>query len=157
MKVLGQPMIVVLALLVGGMWHISHAVAPILFHSVAIESHPKGGGYAHKTVRHDGTITGGHLSGPPDAVRVYESNAEMTRDDMAKLNALVSEVHYKLPKGGADHPDQKAAGYLTVRILLYNDSKITFHAALRGEQTRFEHPEVQAIWELVYKYNVGAW
>ncbi len=147
---------VFVALLVSGECHISHGQTPVTFLSVMIESHPKGWGYAHKTVEKTGTVTGAHISGGPEAVRVYETKAELAPDDMIRLTALVAALRYNPPKSGAGPPDQKSEGYTSVTILFDNKKTITAHTTLR-EQFKFEHPNLQAIWDLVYKYNVGAW
>jgi hypothetical protein len=70
-----------------------------------IESYPKGRGYAHKTVKADTTITGGHLSGGPDAVRVFESKAEVTSGDMSE------QRHWSQPS-----PERGLAENCLVRI-----------------------------------------
>jgi len=43
-----------------------------------------------------------------------------------------------------------------VIIRFDNNKTITAHTTLQ-EQFKFAHPNLQVIWDLVYKYNVGAW
>jgi hypothetical protein len=81
---------------------------PAGFTEVRIESDPKGWAYAHKTVKPDGSITGGHLSGGPDAPRVHETKSEVTPQDMATLKTLVVEARKEAPKEQAKPMDQKS-------------------------------------------------
>ncbi len=155
MNALGKLTILIIALLASSEWCVSHAQSPMSFVSVIIESHPKDGGYAHKTVQADGTVAGAHLSGPPNAVRIFESKAQMTLQDMTRLKELIASLQDNPPKGGIDRPDQKVEGYLSVIIRFDSEETITVHTPL--PQSKFEHPEVQAIWDLVSKYNAGAW
>jgi len=128
--------------------------APVAFRSVMIQSHPKGWGYAHKTVQKGGIITGGHLSGGPEAVRVYETQSEVTSEDMSHLASLVARTLQSRPKSALASPDQKSEGYKTIVIRFEDEMSITAHS--KWDQ-HFESADLQSIWDLVYKYNVGAW
>jgi hypothetical protein len=121
------------------------------FAEVRIESHPKGWGYAHKTVKRDGTIIGGHMSGSPNTPRVYETKSHMTKEDMKALHSLVAKVHgERITKESISPKD----GYVCVVISYEDGTSVTISA--KWEQ-KFGSANVQAIWDLLYKYEVGAW
>lgn len=123
------------------------------FREIRIESHPKGWGYAHKSVKADGTITGGHLSGGPEGARVFESSGKVTPDDMKRPTTLAEAFRSRtLPK--ARPPDQKTVGYKAVAVSFDEKTSITAYATWDG---KFQPEEAQSIWELVLKYQVGAW
>jgi hypothetical protein len=143
----------VVLLTIGGCFT-SHTQAKAAFDSVMIESHPKGWGYAHKTVEKSGTVTGAHMSGGPEAVQVFQTNSELTPEDMNRLMTLVAALQNTPLKSTVDPPDQKSEGYMSVIICFDESKSITVHARW-GQQ--FEPPNLQAIWDLVYKYDVGAW
>lgn len=132
----------------------AHAQETGVFRSVMIESHPKGWGYAHKTVTQDGVVTGAHMSGGPDAVRLYESKDRLTRKDMNRLKVLIAALRDAPARRGGNTPNQKVEGYISVTIELANGKTITVHT---DWHYRFESRNLQAIWDLVHKYQVGAW
>jgi len=101
-------LITLVAVVISCVWHASYAQPPATFHSVTIESHPKGGGYAHKTVEKSGAVTGAHMSGGPEAVRVYETKSNLAPDDMSRLTTLVAALRDNPPKSTASPPDQKS-------------------------------------------------
>ena len=124
------------------------------FRSVAIESHPKGWGYAHKTVTPDGVVAGAHLSGGPNAVRVHESKDRLTRKDMRSLKELVAALRKAPAQAGAGAPQQENEGYFSVIIELDDGRSMSAHT---GGNRKFESGEMQAVWDLVHKYRAGAW
>ena len=127
--------------------------APTGFIEIRIESYPQGWGYAQKTVKPDGSITGGHLSGGQDAPRVYETKSEVTPEDMSKLRALITALQAKSLRTVAP-PDQKSEGYKSVILVTGESTAITAYAKWNKG---FEPAEIQAIWDLVMKHKVGAW
>ena len=120
------------------------------FREVRIASYPPGSGYAHKTVNRDGTITGAHLSGGPGGVRVHETTSTMSAEDLAALGDLARKV----PASSPQAETRTEQGHTYVVISRPDGTTATFGAAW-GQ--KFETREVQAIWDLLYKYNVGAW
>lgn len=124
------------------------------FAKLMIESYPRGWGYAYKTVGEDATITGGHLSGGPDAPMVYEAKSMVTAQDMSELRSLVAILGTEVPNGEFTRPDQKVNGYTSVVIIYHNGSTATLFARWGG---KFHSKAVQSIWEIISKYQVGAW
>ena len=114
---------------------------------------PQGVGYAHKTVWGDGRVVGGHMSGGPKAPRIYETKAKATPADMKKLVTLVAAAMAK-PQPTLKSPDQKVAGYNTVMLQISDSKSIAIYGTWSA---KFESKEIQAIWEMVGKYKVGAW
>jgi hypothetical protein len=140
-----------LAALVG--WETARCTAADVFREIRIESHPRSWGYAHKTVNPNGQMTGGHLSGGPDAPQAYESNAEITAADLDKLKQFVAALHLE-GRRFLTPPDQKQEGYKSIVVIVNDDVAITVHAKWKE---RFKPKELQAIWDLIKKYNAGAW
>ncbi len=124
------------------------------FAELRIESHPRGWGYAYKTVKPDGSISGGHLSGGADAPRVFESKSQLTSQDMSTLRALVAAMAAEPMKEQPSPPDQKLEGYTSVVIIL-GDGTTTTVISKWGQ--RFQSNTIQNIWDTVSKYKVGAW
>jgi hypothetical protein len=122
----------------------------VSFTEIRIESHPKEGGYADKAVKRDGAMSGHHMSGdaPP---RVYRSENRMTKKDMNAVLSLLAEVRGK-DLAGDSAPLEN--GYTCVVISCDDASVVTFSARWGQE---FATASIQAIWELLYKYDVGAW
>lgn len=119
-----------------------------------IESRPRGWGYAHKTVKRDGSITGGHLSGGANAPLVSESKSEVTSQDMAALRALVATIAKESTNEQPSPPDQKLEGYTSV-VIIYDDGTAT--TVFAKWRQRFRSNTIQTIWDTVSKYKVGAW
>jgi hypothetical protein len=145
---------IVALMLTGTECRAEHAQELEVFRSVKIEAHPKGWGYAHKTVTADGIITGAHMSGGPDAVRVYETKDKLTLEDLNSLRSLTVSLHDTSSPSGSTVPDQKAEGYTSVTIHFDDGKTITVHA---NWGSKLEPSSFQAVWELIYKYQVGAW
>lgn len=124
------------------------------FAELTIESYPKGWGFADKTVKKDGSITGGHFSGGPDALTVFEDKAQITSKDMSKLRSRVASITAEEPNREPSRPDQKVGGYTAVVIVFRDGSTRTFFAKW-GQ--RFPSKPIQEIWEILSKYDVGAW
>lgn len=124
------------------------------FAEVRIESHPKGWGYAHKTVKPDASIVGGHLSGGAEAPRVFESKSVMTSDHMSALRTLVDSVAGVTVNTQPLTPDQEEGGYTSV-VIVFSDSSSVTAVAVWGE--KYESEAIQGIWDIVSKYEVGAW
>jgi hypothetical protein len=124
----------------------------IPFVEIHIESHPKGWGLAQKTARPDGHIAGAHMSGGPDAVRVFESEAQMSPQDLADLLQHASELQSHPPQTQAI-PDDHADGFLSL-VLVGPGANMSFRTS-PGQP--FASPEAQAIWDLLAKYNAGGW
>lgn len=123
------------------------------FVEVRIESHPTGWGFAHKIVRPDGTVAGAHLSGGPEAPQVYESKSQLSVGDLAELRALLKEIEAHPPKA-LPTPDRRDSGYTSVVIVTGADPGLEFRAAWG---TGFDAPAVQTLWNLIHKYDAGAW
>ncbi len=123
------------------------------FISVQIESHPSGGGYASKAMASDGEISGSHLSGDPAAPRVFQSTSEATPNDMWALKAHVAGILAAPPAKNSD-PPKNGKGYTTVTVVISDSARIVVHA---GWGEKFDLPEIQAVWDLVYKQEVGGW
>ena len=124
------------------------------FTEIRIESHPRGWGYAHKTVKPDGSITGGHMSGRAGAPRVFESTLQVTPQDMSTLRALVGTVVSEPTNEKVSLPDQKLEGYTSVVIALRDGTATTAYAK-RGQ--RFRSKSIQTIWDILSNYRAGAW
>jgi len=124
------------------------------FAEIRIESHPKGWGLAHKTVKADASIVGGHLSGGPKAPRVFESKSVLTPDDMSALKELVASAAGMKDRRQPETPDQNHAGYSSVLITYTDGTSLTAIAAW-GE--KFESKTIQSIWNTVSACEVGAW
>ena len=126
------------------------------FQSVRIDSFPKGWGSAFKEVDKSGAITGGHASGaegsPP---LMFMDKSIISRADMSRLSSLVAAVVKNPPKSAGSPPDQKKEGYVSVSIYFDNNQSIAVYKT--WEQKEFPFPNVQAIWDLIYKYKAGAW
>jgi hypothetical protein len=122
--------------------------------NLRIESRPAGWGYAHKTIRGD-VIQGGHLSGGPDAVRVYQTEEKLKPDDIAKVRGF-AEALWKLPvpEKPAQEPDQKTTGYTRVVVLYADGTQRTFTALW---DQKFQPQVVQDVWDALAAYKVGAW
>ncbi|MFZ1986011.1 MAG: hypothetical protein WAU91_16450 [Desulfatitalea sp.] len=144
----------VVVLLGNGACRWANAQEPGEFRSVRIESHPKGGGYAHKTVTPDGVITGAHMSGPPSAVRVYETKDRLTAEDLNTLKQLVADLRGAPVGGECATPEQKAEGYVSVTIQFQNGKALTANADWNA---KFGSPNFQAVWDHLHKFQVGAW
>ena len=119
-----------------------------------IESHPRGWGYAHKTVKPDGSITGGHLSGGADAPRVFEGKSQLSSQDMSTLRALAATIAAEPTNEQPSPPDQKLEGYTSV-VIIFDDGTATTALAKWGQ--RFQSNTIQSIWDTVSKNKVGAW
>ncbi|MCP3899831.1 MAG: hypothetical protein GY707_08995 [Desulfobacteraceae bacterium] len=119
-----------------------------------IESRPQGWGYAYKTVRPDGSITGGHMSGGEKAPRVFESKSQVDSRDISKLRALVAKISAETIKEEPSPPDQKREGYTSVTVIFGEDNVMTSFA--KWEEL-FQSDTIQAIWDIVSKYEEGAW
>ncbi len=145
---------IVALMLTGTDCRAEHAQELGAFCSVKIEAHPKGWGYAHKTVMADGTITGAHMSGGPGAVRVYETKDKLTPKDMKRLRALTVSLRDVSSPSGRNAPDQKTEGYTSVTIHFDDGKTKTVHA---NWGSKLEPSSFQAIWDLICKYRVGAW
>lgn len=141
-------------LLAGGGGGTAQAQESGAFRSVVIESHPKGWGYAHKTVTPDGVVAGAHMSGGPNAVRVHESKDKLTRKDLRRLKELIAALRNAPVQSSAGAPEQKNEGYFSVTIELDNGRTVTAHAVWNR---KFDSGEIQAVWDLVHKYRAGAW
>jgi hypothetical protein len=128
--------------------------ALIAFISVSIQSYPKGWGYASKDVEKTGAITGLHFSGKPDVVRVFRTTSKLTSEDMGRLSTLVAALHDNIHESTIAAPDQKIEGHMSVVIHFRDGKTLTVNAM---PDKKFEPSNIQAIWDLVYKYDVGAW
>ena len=124
------------------------------FAEIRIESYPKGWGYAQKTVKPDGSISGGHLSGGPDAVRVFETKSQLTSQDMSTLIKLVAAIAAEPVHDRPSPPDRKLEGYISV-LINFGDGTSTVVFATSNQQ--FQSKAIQGIWDTVSKYEVGAW
>jgi len=135
------------------------AAAPPAFKEVKIESLPQGWGYAHKTLTADGKIRGGHLSGGPDAPRVYESEEQCKDTDLKLITGLVADV---LATSKKEKPDEEESpkmdrakhGYKRVSITDADGTTLSFVVKFTKE---FEDTKVQAIHKAIAKYDAGAW
>jgi hypothetical protein len=135
------------------------AAEPPAFKEVKIESLPQGWGYAHKTLTPDGKIRGGHLSGGPDAPRVYESEEQCKAADLKAITGLVADVLAASKKAKPDKEEPPAMdrtkhGYKRVSITYANATMLSFVAEFAEE---FEDAKVQAIHGTIAKYDAGAW
>lgn len=128
-------------------------VVPGDFAEIRIESHPQGWGYAHKTVRSDSSIVGGHLSGGDKTPFVFESRSNVSSEDMEALRKAVSEIADK-PSDNVIIPNSKHESYASV-VITFRDGTTT--AAITKAGGRFEAPAFQSIWDIVRRYEVGAW
>jgi hypothetical protein len=146
--------IAVAAFLLGGCTRTDTASRTGEFTKLMIESRPKGWGYAHKTITADGAVTGGHLSGGPEAPRVWESKAEVAPEDMSDLRSLIASITPEDSTGGVPGPDQKVDGSAAV-VIIFGDSSSISVVTKDGQQ--FHSKTIQTIWDLVYKHEVGAW
>jgi hypothetical protein len=135
------------------------AVEPPTFKEVEIESLPQGWGYAHKTLTADGKIRGGHLSGGPDAPRVYESEEQCKAADMKLITGLVADVleaskKKKPDKEGPPAMDRTKHGYKRISITYADGTTLSFVTKFTEE---FEDADVQTIHKAIAKYRAGAW
>jgi hypothetical protein len=135
------------------------ATEPPVFKQVMIESLPQGWGYAHKTLTADGKIRGGHLSGGPDAPRVYDSEEQCKAADLKMIIGLVSDVleagrKRKPDKEGPPAMDRTKHGYKRASITRADGTTVSFLAKFTEE---FEDAKVQAIHKAIAKYSAGAW
>jgi hypothetical protein len=146
--------VTVAAFLLAGCTTTEAASKPRAFTKLMIESRPKGWGYAQKTITADGAVTGGHLSGGPEAPRVWESKAEVSPQDMSELRSLVAAITPKDSQDGDSRPDQTVEGCACV-VIIFNDDTSTAFFAKHGQS--FHSTTIQAIWDVVYKQDVGAW
>lgn len=121
---------------------------------IRIESQPQGWGYAYKTVKQDGAITGGHMSGGPDATSVFENKSQVTVKDMSSLEDLVSTVAAQPANPQPPQPDQKLDGFTSVVVTFNDGSSLTFFAKV-GQ--RFQPDSIQTMFDIIHRYNVGAW
>lgn len=129
------------------------------FKEVKIESLPQGWGYAQKTLTADGKIRGGHLSGGPDAPRVYESEEKCKAADMKLIADLVADVldaGKKRPDKKEEPPamDRSRHGYKRLTIICGDGTGLTFVAKFSDE---FENAKVQTLHNTIAKYRAGAW
>lgn len=99
--------------------------------------------HAYKSVTRDGLLRGGHLSGVPDAQRVFEDRGLMAADDMATLAGLVATLPHEQDSHSASDEAR------LVEIALPDGKRLRIAADVT--------PEAQAIWELLYRQPVGAW
>lgn len=129
------------------------AANSLSFESIVIASHPKGWSYAHKTVFANGNISGAHLSGSPEAPRVYESKDKLKPEDLQKFNHPVIVIKTKNLVSDKK-PDQSVEGYKSVTLVIDKNTSLSFYAPWEGE---FKIKEVQSLWDLIYAYKVGAW
>jgi hypothetical protein len=120
------------------------------FTEISIKSYPKGGGYADKVVEGSGMMYGHHFSGdrPP---RVHRSEGHMTQEDMRALRLLVAEVKGKDTTTKSLLPKDD---YNCIVISYDDTTSVTLAAKARQ---KLAPGYAQAIWDLLYKYNVGAW
>ena len=135
------------------------AAEPPAFKEVEIESLPQGWGYAHKTLTADGNIRGGHLSGGPDAPRVYESEEQCKAADLKLITDLVADLLEARKKNKPDKEtppamDRTKHGYKRVSITYADGTTLSFVAKFADE---FEDTKVQAIHGAIAKYRAGAW
>ena len=136
------------------------AEAPAGFTEVKIESLPKGWGFAHRTLTSDGKIRGGHLSGDPEAVRVFESEEQCKAKDMEEIRSLVSRIRASQEAEERDQPDRSPQidrdkhGYTRISIT-YKDGKAFSFVAKRDE--KHEDADVQAVRDILSRYDAGAW
>lgn len=98
---------------------------------------------AYKSVTRDGLLRGGHLSGVPDAQRVFEDRGWMAADDMATLAGLVATLPYAQDSHSASDEAR------LVEIVLPGGKRYRIAADVI--------PTAHAIWELLYRQPVGAW
>lgn len=154
MEKLARLLLTMLSVAVLDCWAADSENFPPVFQEIRIESHPKGWGFAYKTVKADSFVVGGHMSGGPQAPRVYESRSQATPDDMSALRELVAAIAKASEHEQPSVPDQNQEGYTSVVILFSDGSALTFVA--RWGQ-RFQPEAVQSIWDIVGKYKVGAW
>ena len=123
------------------------------FVAVGIESHPRGWGSAYKTVRADGVITGGHMSGSPDSPLVHMDEGRASAEDLAALRRHVEAVR-RHPPAKTACPNQESEGYKCITIAFDDRNGIAVYAAGEGP---FPSADWQAIWDLLVTYRVGAW
>jgi hypothetical protein len=93
------------------------------------------------------------MSGGADAVRVFESKAQLTPKEMSSLRGLVATIAQPADPQPAQ-PDQKRDGFTSVVIMFADGTSMTFFA--KGGQ-RFHPDTIQTIWDTISKYSVGAW
>ena len=122
------------------------------FISVSIASHPRDGGFASKSVDSSGATEGTHLSGDPEMPRVFMSRDQVTVEDLQSLRMLVGRLVARAPEDSLTS-EMKELGYKSVTVL-FVDKELSMYAVWGFE---FEFQEANALWDLIYKQNVGGW
>lgn len=147
-------LILLIGLFMAGCQTTHPKVDPTTFTEIRICLYPQGWGYAYKTVRPDGVIVGGHLSGGPEAPQLFENKSRLTPEDLAFLRQLAAKLSRKTQKPLPPPPDQHVKGHAEVMVAFADGHAIS---VIADWGKPFKPKTFQRIWDVVKPYAVGAW
>ena len=123
------------------------------FQEVIVKSEPGDGGYAFKSLRFDGLVRAGHLSGGGPRPLVHEEEGEASHEVRVQVERLIETLCKKTPRD-IQRPDSHKGGLVSVTVIFRDERSLTFFSFGREG---FQNETLQSLSEIVSSLDYGNW